>query len=273
VHPDSLPGRGVALGVTLAIVGLVVVMPLAAVVATIAGASPAHLAAVVFSPRALASYRLTFGASFAAALCDVALGLLVAWVLVRHRFPGRAAMNALVDVPFALPTAVTGITLATLYGPHGIAGTFLARFGVRVAYTPLGVVLALAFIGLPFVVRSVAPVIEALPAQYDEAALTLGASAATAFRRVTLPLLAPALLSGFALALARGLGEYGSVIFIAGNLPGRTEIAPLLIVAQLEQFDNAGAAGIALVVLAASLGILLAVNGVERRLGAARGAV
>jgi len=268
VHPDSLPGRGVALGVTLAIVGLVVVMPLAAVVATIAGASPAHLAAVVFSPRALASYRLTFGASFAAALCDVALGLLVAWVLVRHRFPGRAAMNALVDVPFALPTAVTGITLATLYGPHGIAGTFLARFGVRVAYTPLGVVLALAFIGLPFVVRSVAPVIEALPAQYDEAA-----SAATAFRRVTLPLLAPALLSGFALALARGLGEYGSVIFIAGNLPGRTEIAPLLIVAQLEQFDNAGAAGIALVVLAASLGILLAVNGVERRLGAARGAV
>ena len=258
-----LPGFDLALGITLLALGLVVLLPLsAAFLRTFTLSWPAFVDAVA-SPRVLASYRLTFGASLAAAFVNVAFGLLVTWVLVRYRFPGRRIVDALVDLPFALPTAVAGIALSALYAETGWIGRGLALAGIKVAYTPLGVFVALTFIGLPFVVRTVQPVLEDLPREVEEAAATLGASRGETFVRVILPALAPALLTGFALAFARALGEYGSVIFIAGNLPMVSEITPLLIVTKLEQYDVAGATAIAVVLLAAAFALLLAINGLQ----------
>ena len=218
----------------------------------------------------LAAERLTFGAAFIAALIDVALGLVVAWALARRRFAGRSLLDALVDIPFAFPTAVTGITLASLYGIHGWIGAPLAAHGIAVASTPLGIGIALAFVGFPFVVRSVQPVIAALPRELEEAAETLGASRGVLVRRVLFPLVLPALVSGFALALARGLGEYGSVVFVAGNFPYRTEVVPFLIMARLQEFDDRGAAALAIVALVSALIILLVVNVLQRRLARVR---
>ena len=268
---DAIPGRALALGTTLTIVTLAVLVPLAIVGLTAAGMTGQRLTAALLSARALAAFRRTFGASFAAAAIDAGAGSYVAWLLVRYRFGGHALLDAIVDVPLALPTAVTGIALATLYGPNGALGKILAAHGVAVAYTQLGVGLALTFVGFPFVVRSVQPVLAALPAEFEEAAAVLGASRLATLARVTLPLLLPAMLAGFALALARALGEYGSVVFISGNMPLRTEIVPLLIVTRLEEYDYQGAAAIATVLLLASFALLLAINALQRRLIAARG--
>jgi sulfate transport system permease protein len=267
---EAIPGRNLALGTTLTLLTLVVLVPLSAVVLTLHGLTLERFLAVAASPRTLASYRLTFGASLAGAGIDLFAGTFVAWVLVRYRFPGRRLLDAVVDIPFAIPTAVTGIALATLYGAHGWAGAALAQTGLKIAYTPLGVGLALTFVGFPFVVRTVQPVIAALPKELGEAAISLGADKGTVFRKVTLPLIFPAMLTGFALALARGLGEYGSVIFISGNMPGRTEISPLLIVSHLEAFDYQGAAAIAIVLLLSSFLLLLAINALQRRIALTR---
>ena len=266
-----IPGRGIALGLTVMIVSLVVLVPLAAIVLTLNGIAPADFLGVAFSPRALAAYRLSVGAAFTAAAIDVVAGGAIAAVLVRYPSRTTRVLDALVDVPFALPTAVTGITLATLYGPNGWIGSWFAQHGLPIAYTPLGIVLALAFVGLPFVVRTVQPIIATLPAEFGEAAASLGAAPASVLARVTLPLLAPAFLTGFALALARTIGEYGSVIFIAGNMPLRTEIVPLVIVTRLEEYDYAGAAAVAVVSLVFSFALLVAINGLQRRLSGARG--
>jgi sulfate transport system permease protein len=243
----------------------------AALVATSSLSWPTFLG-IVSAPRVMASYRLTFGASLAAAAVNTAFGLLVAWVLVRYRFPARRFIDALVDLPFALPTAVAGIALAGLFGPSGWFGALLAPLGIKVAYTPLGVFVALTFIGLPFVVRTVQPVLEGLPRELEEAAATLGASRAATFRRVVFPIVLPALMTGFALAFARAIGEYGSVIFIAGNMPMVSEITPLVIIAKLEQYDYAGATAVAVVLLVVSFVLLLAINALQgwtrRRLGA-----
>jgi sulfate transport system permease protein len=255
-----LPGFGLTLGTTLLYLGLLVLVPLSTVVLRTAGIAPARLWEIVASERALASYRLTFGAAFAAATINLIFGLLVAWVLTRYRFPGRRWIDSLVDLPFALPTAVAGIALAAVYAENGWLGRPLAALGVKVAYTPLGVAVALTFIGLPFVVRTVQPVLADLDAVLEEAAATLGASRWTTVRRVVLPAVAPAAATGFILALARALGEYGSVIFIAGNLPMKSEITALLIMVQLEQYDYAAATGIALVFLLASFALLLLLN-------------
>ncbi len=267
-----IPGRGLALGMTTAIAGLVVVVPLGALVLSLNGITPAAFATTAFSPGALAAYRLTAGASLLASSIDVVAGAAIAFVLVRHPTPGMRTFDALVDVPFALPPAVTGITLGTLYGPHGWIGSWLAQHGFEIAYTPAGIVLALAFVGLPFVVRTAQPAIATLPRDYAHAAASLGASPLAIFRRITLPLVAPAFMTGFALALARTLGEYGSVIFIAGNMPGETEIVPLIIVTRLEQYDLSGAAAVALVSLIVSFLMLLTINAFGRRMLAARSA-
>jgi sulfate transport system permease protein len=267
---DAIPGRGVALGTTVAVVTLGVLIPLAVIALTAAGTSPSQLAAELLTPRALAAFRLTFCASLLAAALDVVAGTYVAWILVRYRFPGRPVLDALVDVPLAIPTAVTGIALATLYGARGFAGAFLEAHGVQVAYAPLGVGLALTFVGFPFAVRTVQPVLATLPADLEEAAAALGAGRLATLARVTIPLLLPSMLAGFALALARALGEYGSVVFISGNMPLRTEIVPILIVARLEEFDFQGAAAVATVLLIASFVLLLAINALQRRLSAAR---
>jgi sulfate transport system permease protein len=261
---SPLPGFGPALGVTLVYLCLVVLIPLAALFWKTASLGWSELIATVTSPRVLASYRLSFGAALAAASANVGLGLLVAWVLVRYRFPGRALADALVDLPFALPTAVAGITLTSLLAKNGWIGRWLEPLGIQVAFTPQGITVALVFIGLPFVVRSVQPVLQDLDAELEEAAASLGASRLQTFRRVLLPTLAPAIITGFALAFARGVGEYGSVVFISGNMPMKTEIAPLLIVTQLEQYDEPGATAIALVMLLVSLALLLAINGLQR---------
>ncbi len=264
-HPPRrrpLPGFGLSLGCTLAGLGVGVLLPLAALGARAAGGSTTALRAAVTDPRVLASLRLSFLASLGAATLNLGAGLLVAWVLTRYRFPGRRVADALVDLPFALPTAVAGLALAQLYGPGGWVGR---RLPLKVAYTPLGVGLALAFVGLPFVVRSVQPVLEGLDPQDEEAAACLGAGRLQILRRVLLPQLGPALFSGFALAFARGLGEYGSVVFISGNLPFRTEITPLLIMTRLEQYDFQGASALAVVMLAASFALLLPINALRRR--------
>jgi sulfate transport system permease protein len=263
-QPSVLPGFGLTLGYSLFYLSFLVLIPLGALILKAASISPEQFWAIATSPRALAAYRLSFGASFAAASLNVVFGLLLAWVLVRYEFPGRSLVNSLVDLPFALPTAVAGITLTAAYSKNGWFGGPLEAMGIRVAYTPLGVILALTFVGLPFVVRTVQPVLEDLDADEEEAAATLGAGRWQAFRRVVWPYVTPALLSGFALAFARALGEYGSVVFISGNMPGQTEIAPLLIVTRLQQFDYAGAAVIAVVTLTASFAVLLLVNLVER---------
>ena len=264
-HWSPLPGFGLTLGVTLAWLSIIVLLPLAALFAKSAGLGPGHFVEVAFSRRALAAYRLSFGAALAAAAINACFGLLVAWVLVRYRFPGRALLGALVDLPFALPTAVAGIALTAIYADTGWLGRPLAAFGIRLAYNPSGVVVALLFIGLPFIVRTVEPVLADLGKGVEEAAATLGAGPPTIFLRVILPEIAPALLTGFALAFARGVGEYGSVIFIAGNMPFKGEIAPLLIVTQLEQYDYAGATAIATVMLVASLTILVGINLIQGR--------
>jgi len=264
-----LPGLGLSLGVTLVWLSGLVLLPLATVVLKTASLPLARIFELAFSPRALASYRLTFGAAAAAALVNLVFGLIVAWVLERYRFPGRKLVDSLVDLPFALPTAVAGIALAAVYAPNGWIGRLLAPLGIKVAYTPLGVGVALAFIGLPFVVRTVQPVLRDLDPALEEAAATLGAGRWRTLRSVVLPELLPAAATGFILALARGLGEYGSVIFIAGNLPMKSEITSLLIMVRLEEYDYAGATAIALVVLLASFGLLLALNRLARGRGLA----
>jgi len=255
-----LPGFGLTLGFAILYLSLLVLLPLSALLFRTASLSLADFAAAVASPRALAAYRLSFGASFVGAAVNAVFGLVLAWVLVRYRFPGRELVDAFVDLPFALPTAVAGITLTTLLAPHGWLGRWLEPLGIQAAYTPLGVTLALTFIGVPFVVRTVQPVLEDLEAEAEEAAASLGAGRLQTFRRVLLPALWPALVTGSALAFARALGEYGSVVFISGNMPLRTEIVPLLIVTKLEQYDYAGATGIAMVMLAVSFLVLLAIN-------------
>lgn len=255
-----LPGFNLALGFTLLYLSLIVLIPLsAAFVRTSALTWPEFWAAVT-TPRVVASYRLTFGASFAAALVNAVFGLLVAWVLVRYRFPGKKLVDALVDLPFALPTAVAGIALTALYAGNGWIGQYLEPLGIKVAFTPLGVFVALTFIGLPFVVRTVQPVLEDIESELEEAAATLGANRLQTFSRVIFPTLFPALMTGFALALARAIGEYGSVIFIAGNMPMISEITPLLIITKLEQYDYAGATALAVVMLLISFVMLLIIN-------------
>jgi sulfate transport system permease protein len=263
-----LPGFGLTMGFTLLYLSLMVLIPLSTVFLKTATLSWQAFWATVASPRALAAYRLSLGAAGLGALINAIFGLLVAWVLVRYRFPGKRLIDGLVDLPFALPTAVAGITLTTLYANNGWIGSYFAALGVHVAYTPLGIILALTFIGLPFVVRTVEPVLQDFDVAMEEAAASLGASRWQTIRRVILPELVPALLTGFALAFARGLGEYGSVIFIAGNMPMRTEITPLLIMIKLEQFDYTGATAIALVFLLVSFALLLAINGLQWQRGA-----
>ncbi|HEY6008477.1 MAG TPA: sulfate ABC transporter permease subunit CysT [Geobacteraceae bacterium] len=261
---NVLPGFGPTLGYTVLYLSLVVLIPLVALVAKSASLSGAEFLAAVSSPRVLASYRVTFGAALVAALVNALFGVLVAWVLVRYPFPGRRLVDALIDLPFALPTAVAGITLASVYSGNGWLGRYLEPRGLKVAYTPLGIVVAMVFIGLPFVVRTVQPVLEELDAEIEEAAACLGANRWQSFRRVIFPILLPSLLTGFALAFARGVGEYGSIIFIAGNMPMVSEITPLLIITKLEQYDYAGATAIAVVMLGASFLMLLAINLLQR---------
>ncbi len=258
-----LPGFGLSLGMTIAYLGLLVLLPLTGVALTARRMTWAGFVAAISSERALASFQLTIGAASAAALINVAFGLLVAWVLVRYRFPGRRLVDACVDLPFALPTSVAGIALTAVYSPEGWLGHQLAPLGIQVAFTRLGVVVALTFIGLPFVVRAVQPVLEDVDPEIEEAAASLGANRWQTFRRVLLPSIAPALLTGFTLAFARALGEYGSVVFISGNLPMRTEVVPLLIVARLEQFDYEGATAMAAAMLAVSFALLLAINALQ----------
>jgi sulfate transport system permease protein len=255
-----LPGFGLSLGITCTYLSLVVLLPLATVFARAADLSGSALWATVTDPRVMASYRVTFGASFVAALINTVFGLLVAWVLVRYRFPGRRVVDAMVDLPFALPTAVAGIALTTLYAANGWIGSRLDPLGIKVSYTWLGITIALIFIGLPFVVRTVQPVLDDLEVEVEEAAASLGAQRWQTFTRVVFPTIAPALLTGFALAFARALGEYGSVVFIAGNMPMKTEIVPLLIITKLEQYDYAGATAIAMVMLIISFALLLTIN-------------
>jgi sulfate/thiosulfate transport system permease protein len=257
---SALPGFGLTLGFTLTYLGLVVLLPLSTIFVKSSGLGWHAFWEAVTSSRVVASYRLSFLASLIAAAVNSVFGVLVAWVLVRYKFPGRRLMDALVDLPFALPTAVAGIALTTLYAPSGWMGSRLVPLGIQVAYAPLGVMLALTFIGLPFVVRTVQPVLQDLDADIEEAAASLGATRGQIFWKVLLPMLAPAILTGFALAFARAIGEYGSVVFISGNMPMKTEIAPLLIMTKLEQFDYAGATAIAVVMLVASFALLLAIN-------------
>jgi sulfate transport system permease protein len=259
-----LPGFGLSLGYAVLYLCLIVLIPLGATFLKSAEMSWPQFVAAVSSSRVLASYRLSFGASFCAALANAVFGLLVAWVLVRYRFPGRTLIDALVDLPFALPTAVAGIALTTIYAQNGWIGRWLEPHGIKVAFTPLGVMVALTFIGLPFVVRTVQPVLEDFDVEYEQAAASLGANRWQTFHRVVLPHVWPALITGFALAFARGLGEYGSVVFISGNMPMRTEITPLLIVTKLEQYDYRGATALAVMLLVASFTLLLIINLLQR---------
>jgi sulfate transport system permease protein len=255
-----LPGFGLSLGFTLFYLGLIVLIPLSAAFVKTAGMSWADFVAAVASPRVVASYRLSFLASFAAGSVNAVFGLLVAWVLVRYSFPGKRIVDALVDLPFALPTAVAGIALTAIYSKNGWVGQYLEPHGIKVAYTEIGVFIALTFIGLPFVVRTLQPVLEELEPEIEEASATLGANRWQTITRVILPELLPPLITGFALAFARALGEYGSVVFISGNMPMRTEITPLLIITKLEQYDYRGATAIAVVMLVASFSLLLLIN-------------
>jgi sulfate/thiosulfate transport system permease protein len=270
-EPSVIPGFGPALGFTLAALSIIVLIPLAALVLRAASIGPAEFWTLATAPRTLAALRLSFGAAIIAALVNVVAGMLIAWVLVRYRFPGRRLVDAAVDLPFALPTAVAGIAMTAIYAPNGWIGSVAERFGIKIAFTPSGIVLALIFIGLPFVVRTVQPVLEEVERDIEEAAALLGASRPRTVFQVVLPHVYPALLTGFALAFARGVGEYGSVIFIAGNLPMVSEIAPLLIVIKLEEFDYAGATVIAVVMLAISFAMLFLINQIQaagrRRLG------
>lgn len=264
-RPGILPGFWPAFSYSVLYLTLIVLIPLSAVFLKSATAGWGKFWSTITSPRVLAAYRISFGTSFAAAIICVIIGSVIAWALVRYDFPGRSIIDALVDIPFALPTAVAGISLTSLYAPNGWIGQWLEPMGIKVAFTPLGITIALVFIGLPFVVRSVQPVLEDADREVEEAASSLGASRWQVFRFVLLPAFRPALLSGFALAFARGLGEYGSVVFISGNLPMKTEIAPLLIIAKLEQYDYAGAAAIAVAMLVASFVLLFLINHMQDR--------
>lgn len=255
-----MPGFGVTFGATLLCLGLIVLLPLATLALRASGIGLSGIWAIATDPRVAAALRVSFGVSLAAAVVASVFGGIVAWVLTRYRFPGRKFVDAIVDLPFALPTAVAGIALAALYAPNGLAGGLLQRFGIQAAYTPLGIFIALVFIGLPFAVRTVQPLIAEIDTEIEEAAATLGAGRFATLRTVILPPLLPAVLTGFALAFARGVGEYGSVIFIAGNLPYVSEIAPLLIVIKLSEFDYDSACAIATIMLALSFMTLLAVN-------------
>jgi sulfate transport system permease protein len=266
IRQSALPGFIPTLGITLLWLSLIVLVPLAALILRPWELGIAGVWQSITAPRVLASLRLSFGTAALAALLNVPFGLLIAWVMVRYRFPGRNLADSLIDIPLALPTAVAGISLTALFAPKGWFGALLAPLGITVAYTPLGILVALIFVGLPFVVRTLEPVIMDLPLEAEEAAATLGATRAQIVCRVMLPALLPALLAGFGAALARGVGEYGSVIFIAGNMPMISEIAPLLIVIRLEQLDYAGAAALGLVMLLVSFGILLLLNLLQRRM-------
>ena len=260
VHPSALPGFGIAFGYTVVYLGLIVLIPLAVLALRASNLGLGGIWAVATDDRVFAALRVTFGISFAAALVNVVFGVLVAWVLTRYDFLGRRLLDAAVDLPFALPTAVAGIALSALYAPNGWIGGLLAPLGIKVAFTPLGIAVALVFIGLPFVVRTLQPVLEELDKEIEEASATLGATRRQTLWRVVLPPLLPAVLTGFALSFARAIGEYGSVIFIAGNIPYVSEIAPLLIVQKLEENDYAGATAIAAIMLVISFAVLLVIN-------------
>ncbi|MEI8396156.1 MAG: sulfate ABC transporter permease subunit CysT [Rhodospirillaceae bacterium] len=260
IRYSVLPGFGLTLGMTLIWLGLIVLLPLAGLTIHAAGLGWAGFWHEVLTPRVLSAFRVSFTTALWAALINLVFGLLVAWVLVRYRFPGKRLVDALVDLPFALPTAVAGIALTSLYATNGWIGSILAGWGLKVAFTPLGIIVALTFIGLPFVVRTVEPVLQDLPPEEEEAAYSLGASRWQTFTRVIAPALLPPLLTGFAMAFARGLGEYGSVIFIAGNMPHVTEVVPLLIIIKLEQFNYLGATAIGTLMLALSFVMLLVIN-------------
>ncbi|PZD95874.1 sulfate ABC transporter permease subunit CysT [Paenibacillus sambharensis] len=260
-----LPGFGLTMGFTVFYLGVMVLIPLAGVFIKTSGMSLSELWQTISAPRVAASLKVSFVTSFSAAALNMVFGLLVAWVLVRYRFPGKRLVDSLVDLPFALPTAVAGIALTAIYAPNGWIGQYLEPLGIKVAYTPLGITIALVFIGLPFVVRTVQPILQDMDKETEEAAVMLGAYRLRTFIRVILPGLVPPLLTGFALAFARGVGEYGSVVFISGNMPMKTEIAPLLIMTKLEQYDYAGATAIAMVMLVLSFLMLLLINYLQWR--------
>ena len=255
-----LPGFGLTLGYSVFYLSLIVLLPLSTLFFKTATMTWTRFWATITDPRVMASYKLTFGASLAGALINVVFGFIVAWTLVRYRFPGKRILDAMVDLPFALPTAVSGIALAAIYSPHGWVGQFLAPLGIKAAYSPLGVTIALTFIGLPFVVRTLQPALQDMEADVEEAAASLGASRWQTFIRIILPSILPSLITGFALAFARAVGEYGSVVFISGNMPMKTEISSLMIILKLDQYDYAGATAIAVVLLLTSMTILLAIN-------------
>ena len=271
IHRSPMPGLGLSMGVTLTVLSLVVLLPIGALLWKGAAYGPAGIWDTVNTQRTWAALFLSFRLALFAAIFNLIFGVTLAWVLVRYRFPGRRLLDAAVDLPFALPTAVAGIALTTLYAPNGAFGQFAKELGFKIAYTQWGILLALIFVGLPFVTRTVQPVIEEIEREVEEASATLGATRAYTLRRVVMPMLAPAALTGFALALARSVGEYGSVIFIAGNIPMLTEIAPLLIVIRLEEFDYDGASAIGIAMLAISFALLFAINAVQilsrRRIG------
>jgi sulfate transport system permease protein len=258
--PSVLPGFGLTLGFTLCYLSLIVLIPLAGLILAAAGLGWSGFWSAVTTPRVLAAFRVSFGTSMIAALINAVFGLMVAWVLVRYSFPGKKIVDAIVDLPFALPTAVAGIALTALYSRNGWIGSWLEPMGIKVAFTPIGIIVALTFIGLPFVVRTVQPVLQDLAPEEEEAAVSLGATRWQTFCRVIFPAILPALMTGTALAFARAVGEFGSVIFIAGNMPGISEIIPLLIIIKLEQFDYAGATAIATLMLMVSFAMLLAIN-------------
>jgi len=258
-----LPGFGLTIGWTLIYLTLIVLIPLSALFLKTASGGWEHIWGTVTEPRVLASLRVSFGVSLAAALCNGFFGVLAAWVLARYEFPGRKLLDAMVDLPFALPTAVAGIALTAIYAPNGMIGSLLMPYDIKVAYTQLGIFIALVFIGLPFVVRTVQPVIQDLSAEVEEAAATLGAGRWQTFQRIIFPAVLPSILTGTTLAYGRAVGEFGSVVFIAGNIPGKTEIAPLLIITKLEQYDYTGAAAIGFVMLVGAFVILLVSNGLQ----------
>ena len=262
-HNNVLPGFNLSLGFTIFYLSLIVLIPLSAAFIKTSTLSLHEFWVAVASPRVVASYKLTFGASLIGASINALFGLLTAWVLTRYTFPGKRIIDALVDLPFALPTAVAGIALTAIYAPNGWIGSLLAPHGIKVAFTPIGVVIALTFIGLPFVVRTVQPILEDLEAETEEAAASLGANRWQTFTKIIFPAIAPALLTGFSLAFARAIGEYGSVIFIAGNMPMVSEITPLIIITKLEQYDYAGATAVAVVMLVISFILLLGINGLQ----------
>lgn len=260
-----LPGFGMTMGFSVLYLSLIVLIPLSALLLNSTGLTWEKFWDIATDPRVLASYKVSFLTAAAAGLIDAVLGLLLAWVLVRYDFPGKNVFDAMIDLPFALPTAVAGVSLTAIYSANGWIGSLFEPLGIRIAFTPAGITLALMFIGIPFVVRTVQPVLQDLDAEVEEAAATLGASRFRTFRQVILPELLPPLLTGFALAFARGIGEYGSVVFISGNMPMKTEIAPLLIMSKLEQFDYAGATAVALMLLLISFVLLLLINMLQRR--------